>query len=103
MEAHKASQSVYPLVPYIQKVLEEYLRTDDDINVDVSIRPEYQKIETDHSMFIDDLSVLIYTSNSLKGIEAAQYVVDKIYRYFSDNNLKLNTEKTQILCLRKKE
>ena len=91
-----------PLSSIYTEGLEDYLRTDDDINVDISIRPDYQRIETDHSMFIDDLSVLIYTTNSQNGIKAAQYVVDKIYRYFSDNNLKLNTEKTQILCLRKK-
>ena len=53
-------------------------------------------------MFIDDLTALIYTTKSQKGIEAAQHVVNKVYKYFADNNLKLNTDKTQILCLRKK-
>ena len=52
-------------------------------------------------MFIDDLMVLIYTTKSKEGSKAAQHVVNMIYKYFKDNNLKLNTDKTQILCFRK--
>ena len=82
--------------------MEEYLKNEDDDTVDITIRIEYNQIETDHAMFIDDLTVLIYTTKSKEGIKAAQHVVNKIYKYFKDNNLKLNTDKTQILCLRKK-
>ena len=59
-------------------------------------------IKKDFGLFIDDTSLIIYTTKDEKGIRAAQKVVDAIYRYFKDRNLVLNNNKTKVMCIRKK-
>ena len=42
-------------------------------------------------MFIDDLTVLIHTNKDELGIEAVLQIVNKIYKYFENYSLKLNS------------
>ena len=86
-----------PLSSIYTNGVEEYLK---------SAKKETQAdklIETDFGIYVDDLTLIIYTTNSDEGITAAQKIVDLIYKYFADRNLKLNYDKIKILCIRRKQ